>query len=78
MASRAIGGFSVREKKANALDSFVRSESLKERTAVDKKISGLKALRLAKEAELAKGPEDEEKMKTKVQPQKYRRARLGL
>lgn len=51
MRTKNIGGASVREKKAAALDTLVKTELTKKRAAEATKMSNLKALRLAKEAE---------------------------
>ena len=51
MRTKNIGGASVRERKAAALDTLVKTELTKKRTAEATKMSNLKALRLAKEAE---------------------------
>jgi hypothetical protein len=56
MKSKSAGGASVREQKAAALDSLVKAELAKKRAADAAKISKLKALRLAREAEM---PESE-------------------
>lgn len=52
MTLKSPGGASVREQKAAALDSLVKTELAKKRAADAAKISKLKALRLAREAEL--------------------------
>jgi hypothetical protein len=51
MRTKNIGGASVRERKAAALDTLVKTELTKKRTAEATKMSNLRALRLAKEAE---------------------------
>jgi len=48
---KVVGGSSVRDLKAAVSDARVKAELLKSRTADANKISHLKALRLAKEAE---------------------------
>jgi hypothetical protein len=48
---KVIGGSSVRDLKAAVSDARVKAELLKSRTADANKISHLRALRLAKEAE---------------------------
>ena len=48
---KIVGGSSVRDLKAAVSDARVKAELLKSRTADANKISHLKALRLAKEAE---------------------------
>ena len=48
---KVVGGSSVRDMKAAVSDARVKAELLKSRTADANKISHLKALRLAKEAE---------------------------
>ena len=48
---KIVGGSSVRDLKAAESDARVKAELLKSRTADANKISHLKALRLAKEAE---------------------------
>jgi hypothetical protein len=53
MKSKAIGGASVRELKAEALDSLVKAELAKKRAADASKMSKLRALRLARDAETA-------------------------
>jgi hypothetical protein len=52
MKTKPAGGASVREQKAAALDSLVKTELAKKRAADAAKISKLKALRLAREAEM--------------------------
>ena len=52
MKTKTTGGASVREQKAAALDSLVKAELAKKRAADTAKISKLKALRLARQAEL--------------------------
>jgi hypothetical protein len=51
MKSKAIGGPSVREVKAEALDTLVKAELAKKRAADASKMSRLRALRLARDAE---------------------------
>ena len=51
MKSKAIGGASVRELKAEALDTLVKAELAKKRAADASKMSKLRALRLARDAE---------------------------
>jgi ribosomal protein L14E/L6E/L27E len=51
MRTKNNGGASVRERKAAALDTLVKTELTKKRTAEATKMSNLRALRLAKEAE---------------------------
>jgi hypothetical protein len=46
-------GASVRERKAAALDTLVKTELTKKRTAEATKMSNLRALRLARDAELS-------------------------
>jgi hypothetical protein len=53
MKSKSIGGASVRELKAEALDTLVKAELAKKRAADASKISKLRALRLAREAQEA-------------------------
>jgi hypothetical protein len=48
---KIVGGSSVRDMKAAVSDARVKAELLKSRTADANKISYLKSLRLAKEAE---------------------------
>jgi hypothetical protein len=48
---KVVGGSSVRDLKAAVSDARVKAELLKSRTADANKISHLRALRLAKEAE---------------------------
>jgi hypothetical protein len=52
MKTKSPSGASVREQKAAALDSLVKAELAKKRAADAAKISKLKALRMAREAEL--------------------------
>ena len=56
MKAKSAGGASVREQKAAALDSYIKVELAKKRSADAAKMSKLRALRLAREAELP-GPE---------------------
>jgi hypothetical protein len=56
MRTKNIGGESVRERKAAALDTLVKTELTKKRTAEATKMSNLRALRLAKEAEQPAAP----------------------
>ena len=51
MKTKHIGGASVRELKAAALDRLVKAELEKTRAAQASKMSGLRALRLARDAE---------------------------
>lgn len=51
MRTKNNGGASVRERKAAALDTLVKTELTKKRSAEATKMSNLRALRLAKEAE---------------------------
>ena len=53
---KIVGGSSVRDLKAAVSDARVKAELLKSRTADANKISHLKALRLAKEAEEQNSP----------------------
>ena len=55
-----IGGASVREQKAAALDEFIRQELAKKRAADAAKTARLRALRLARDA-----AEESEPAKTK-------------
>ena len=48
------GGASVREQKAAALDALVKAELAKKRIADAAKTARLKALRLARDADLSK------------------------
>jgi hypothetical protein len=78
MRTKNIGGASVREKKAAALDTLVKSELTKSRAAEATKMSNLRALRLAKEAEQPATPApDLENMKIKFVARKPRRVRPG-
>jgi hypothetical protein len=52
MKTKNPSGASVREQKAALLDSFVKTELAKKHAADAAKISKLRALRLAREAEL--------------------------
>jgi hypothetical protein len=65
---KVIGGASVRELKAAALDNVVKAELAKTRAAQASKISGLKALRLARDAELhaTKAPVAQAKAKSRT------------
>ena len=63
MRTKNIGGASVRERKAAALDSLVKTELTKKRAAEATKMSNLKALRLAKEAEQPDPAAENEKVK---------------
>ena len=54
MTTKSPGGLSVREAKAAALDESVKAELTKTRAAAAKKMSRLRELRLASEAEEAK------------------------
>lgn len=56
MKPKTASNASVREQKAAALDTLVKAELAKKRAADAAKMSKLKALRLAREAEL---PESE-------------------
>jgi hypothetical protein len=53
MKSKAIGGASVRELKAETLDKLVKAELAKKRAADASKMSKLRALRLARDVEEA-------------------------
>ena len=53
MKSKATGGASVRELKAEALDKLVKAELAKKQTADASKMAKLRALRLARDAEAA-------------------------
>jgi hypothetical protein len=70
MTTKNAGGASVREQKAAALDSLVKAELAKKRAADTAKISKLKALRLAREAEL---PEPEVLVPTERKPRAARK-----
>ena len=63
-----VGGASVREQKAAALDEFIRQELAKKRSADAAKTARLKALRLARDAaekpEPAKAKRDARKDET--------------
>lgn len=74
MRTKNIGGASVREKKAAALDSLVKTELTKTRAAEATKMSTLRALRLAKEAEQP-DPALEAASKIKIMARKTPRAR---
>jgi len=52
MKTKSASGASVREQKAAALDSLVKTELAKKRASDSAKMLKLKALRLAREAEL--------------------------
>ena len=68
MRTKNIGGASVREKKAAALDTLVKSELTKTRAAAATKMSNLRALRLAKEAEQPAPTPEHENTKIKNFP----------
>jgi hypothetical protein len=74
MRTKNIGGASVRERKAAALDTLVKTELTKKRTAEATKMSNLRALRLAKEAELP-DPALEAEAKIKFPARRASRAR---
>jgi hypothetical protein len=67
---KVIGGASVRELKAAALDNVVKAELAKTRAAQASKISNLKALRLARDAELQATPPPAAKAKAKPRVRK--------
>ena len=67
---KLVGGASVRELKAAALDSVVKAELAKTRAAQASKISGLRALRLARDAELQAAPAPVEQAKPKPRTRK--------
>jgi hypothetical protein len=69
MKTKSAGSASVREQKAAALDSLVKVELAKKRAADAAKMSKLRALRLAREAELP-GPEIVERAKVKPRARK--------
>ena len=71
MKTKSASGASVREQKAAALDSLVKTELAKKRSADAAKMLKLKALRLAREAEL---PEPE--LLAPIKEPKPRRKRL--
>jgi len=75
MRTKNIGGASVREKKAAALDTLVKSELTKKRAAEASKMSNLRALRLAKEAEEPEPSLEAENSKIKLLKPKTPRAR---
>jgi len=76
MRTKNIGGASVRERKAAALDTLVKTELTKKRTAEATKMSNLRALRLAKEAEQPDVPALEaEAAKNKSPARRTQRAR---
>ena len=76
MRTKNIGGASVRERKAAALDSLVKTELTKKRTAEATKMSNLRALRLAKEAEQPDAPpHPAEAAKSKFPARRTARAR---
>jgi len=54
MKSKATGTLSVREQKAAALDKVVKTELAKKRASDAAKMSNLRALRLARDAEVPK------------------------
>jgi hypothetical protein len=62
-----IGGASVREQKAAALDAFIKQELAKKRAADAAKTARLRALRLARDAA----------EKTETPPKTKRNARRG-
>jgi hypothetical protein len=75
MRTKNSDGASVRERKAAALDTLVKTELTKKRSAEATKMSNLRALRLAKEAEQPDPPAAKEVAK-KATPG-MRRARPG-
>ena len=75
MRTKNIGGASVRERKAAALDTLVKSELTKKRAAEATKMSNLKALRLAKEAEQPDPALENEESKIKFMTRRTPRAR---
>jgi hypothetical protein len=75
MRTKNIGGASVRERKAAALDSLVKTELTKKRTAEATKMSNLRALRLAKEAEQPDAALETQAAKSKFPARRAARAR---
>ena len=74
--TKNIGGASVRERKAAALDTLVKTELTKKRSAEATKMSNLRALRLAKEAEQPDAPaHPAEAAKSKFPTRRITRAR---
>jgi hypothetical protein len=69
MKTKSASGASVREQKAAALDSYIKVELAKKRSADAAKMSKLRALRLAHEAELP-APEIVERTKAKPRVRK--------
>jgi hypothetical protein len=61
---RGANGPNERAKKADALDSYVKTETAKIRAGVDAKIAKLRALRLAEEANIAAAAASEPTKKT--------------
>jgi hypothetical protein len=76
MKTKNAGGASVRELKAAALDTLVKAELAKKRAADATKMSNLKALRLAKEAEQP-DPAPAEQAKIKSPTRKAPRTRMA-
>ena len=71
MRTKNSDGASVRERKAAELDTLVKAELTKKRTAEATKMSNLKALRLARDAET---PEPETREIASVKKPTSRRA----
>jgi hypothetical protein len=77
MRTNGSGGLNEREKKAEALDSAVKTELSKKRAADAAKIAKLKALRLARDAAETKAETPaEEPVKAKPQNRKAPRQRF--
>jgi hypothetical protein len=77
MKTKNIGGASVRELKAAALDTLVKGELAKKRAADAAKMSNLKALRLARDAEQPDSMLQIENTKIKSSARRTPRARFA-
>ena len=75
MKTKNIGGASVRELKAAALDRLVKTELEKKRASDAAKMSNLRALRLARDAESPDPALHDEEAKIKSWPRRIPRAR---
>jgi hypothetical protein len=75
MKAKPNGGASVRELKAAALDAVVKAELAKSRASQAAKMSNLKALRLARDAEQSDITAPVKQTKVKSWPRRTPRAR---
>ena len=75
MRTKNSDGASVRERKAAALDTLVKTELTKKRTAEATKMSNLRALRLAREAEQSAAAMPDSEAAKKVSSRRLSRAR---